>query len=149
MCAGWEFNTCGYCQSSVQWLVFINVNRMWQWAKDQVTSSQQVIHSRTPTEFVRSVFDGCRDMDTLCPPVRSNFLHAKHMPRWREDDNKLNLPISRLLALVRQSVADAKWRQWGCSQTRLKLDILTDSTWWLSLRNAFACHRVIIQRGRG
>lgn len=35
----------------------------------------------------------------------------------------------------------------GCSvcQTRLKLELYTNSTWWLSLRNAIACHRVIIR----
>lgn len=75
------------------------------------------------TEFVRSVFDGRRDMDTLCPPVRSSFLHARHMPRWREEDeNRLFYLISNLLAFCFATEELMQDEGIECSQTRLKLD---------------------------
>lgn len=44
---------------------------------NQLTSSQQAIRSPAPAEFVRSAFDDEGQTDAFCPPVRSNFPHAK------------------------------------------------------------------------
>lgn len=40
-------------------------------------------------------------MDTFCPPVRSRFLHARHMPRQRGkiDEGDLNLPNQQLVSI--------------------------------------------------
>lgn len=48
-------------------------------AATQVTSSQQAIHPRTPAKFVRSAWNGCREMYALCPPVRSKYPHRREV----------------------------------------------------------------------